>query len=456
MFILTFLALVPRFLFGFLIVDSIWASRQIQNLVIKVFLALPAGVGISSLFSFVWIWAKLDLRIYVLMETFLVGLVTLLIAWKKRSDLRSFPQNIGVALNKQSSIWSMILVVGIILFVSFFWINSARDPHGKWDAWSNWNVVARFVYRGGQNWQSTFLRIYGHPDYPFLLAMSNAITWELLSKETIHGPITLAFSFTLSLVGLLFGLSNALRGSKQATLVVIVLMMQPTIAYHGMALYADIPEAFYFLASAGLIPLFFSCYDKSIAIIAGLMTGLGAWTKNEGLTFVAINLIAWVGIGILFKEKSVIKKFISGIFLPMFVIIFFKIFLAPGNDLLAGKQDILKQLLDTQRYVTIGQYAGRTSWEFGSQPIPIAAILFAYTIFVGTTRNSIQAIPPVLFTVSAQLMFYFSIFVISPHDLEWHLATSLNRLYLHVFPLVLLCLLMWIKTPDELFLDLKS
>ena len=140
----------------------------------------------------------------------------------------------------------------------------------------------------------------------------------------------------------------------------------------------------------------------------------------------------------------------------MFVIILFKIFLAPGNDLLAGNQDILKQLLDTHRYVTIAQYAGRTLWEFGSQPIPIAVILFAYTIFVGKTKNSTQAIPPVLFTVSAQLMFYFSIFVISPHDLEWHLATSLNRLYLHVFPLVLLCLLMWIKTPDELFLDLKS
>ncbi len=455
MFLPVILALIPRFLFGFLIIDSIWTSKRNPNLVIKAFLALPAGVGVSSLFSFIWIWAKFDLRLYAWTETTLIVLVTVFIAWKNRRNLRSFLQNIQVTPNRQFLIWSTLLVVSTILFVSFFWINSVKNPHGRWDAWSNWNVVTRFVYRGGENWQSTFLRVYDHPDYPFLLAMSNATTWELLSRETTRGPIILAFFFVLSLAGLLFGLINALSGPKQATFAAILLMTQPIVAYHGMALYADLPEAFYFLAAAGLMPLFLSSREKTIAIIAGLMAGLSAWTKNEGLTFIALNLIVWVGIGIFYKEKLVIKNFLLGLSLPMLVIILFKIFLAPGNDLLAGNQGLLKQLLDTQRYVTIAEYAGRTLWDFGSQPVRIVAVLFVYTILAGRTRNSTQGTLPVIFVASVQLMLYFLIFVITPHDLEWHLRTSVSRLYLHVFPLALLCFLLWVKTPDELLVDSK-
>jgi len=232
-------------------------------------------------------------------------------------------------------------------------------------------------------------------------------------------------------------------------------MTQPIVIYHGMALYADLPEAFYFLASAGLIPLFLSNGDKSIAILAGLMAGLGAWTKNEGLTFVAINMIVWMGIGLFLKEKIVIKNFLLGLSFPLLVIMLFKIFLAPGNDLLAENQSLVHQILDTQRYIKILSFAGKTLWEFGGQPVSIAGIFIAYMVLAGKTKFSIKGMSPVVFAVLSQLMIYFIIFIVTPYDLEWHLSTSLSRLYLHLFPLALMCLLLWVKTPDELLFDAK-
>lgn len=448
---LAFLALIPRFLLGFLITHFIWTSKRIPDLVIKVFLALPAGVGVSSLLSFIWIWAKMDLRIYIWVETFLTVLVTVFIVWKNRHNILSVLKHTHIALpNRQSLIWITLFVVSAILFTSFFWIDSVKYPHGKYDAWTIWNVVARFVYRGGENWQGTFLRPYTHPDYPFLLAMSNATTWTLLNKEVTYGPILLAFFFMLSLVGLLFGLLNELRDSKQASIAAILLMTQPVVAYHGMSLIADLPETFYFLASAGLMPLFLSHRDKSLAVIAGLMAGLAAWTKNEGMAFAAVNLIAWVGIGIFLKERLLIRNFLFGISLPMLVVILFKILLAPQNDLLAENQNILAQLFVLPRYIMIIKHAAGDLWNFGIQPVPIAAALFIYMLLAGRTRNSIQVMLPAMFAVSAQLLVYFFIYVITPLDLEWHLGSSLGRLYLHLFPLALLCLFLWVKTPDEL------
>ena len=133
-------------------------------------------------------------------------------------------------------------------------LNFYRRILDKFFAKSAWQLgrlvklecCSQIVYRGGEHWIGTFLRIYDHPDYPFLLTMSNATTWEILSRETTRGPMTLGFLYTICLVGLLFSLVYALRGFPQAALAAIVLSSQAVVAYHGMAQYADMPESFLF------------------------------------------------------------------------------------------------------------------------------------------------------------------------------------------------------------------
>jgi hypothetical protein len=147
---------------------------------------------------------------------------------------------------------------------------------------NHWNVVSRFIHRGGEHWTGTFLRTGDHPDYPLLAPISNAVTWTLTGRESTRGPIALAFTFTLCLAGLLFGLLYKLKDARQALLGTIVLASHSYMAIWAMAQYVDMDLAFYFLASAGLMLVFFSVRDPSLPALAGLMAGLAAWTKNEG------------------------------------------------------------------------------------------------------------------------------------------------------------------------------
>jgi len=453
MFLLSLLALFPRVLLGFFISHWIWPSRRPSDLLIKLALALPLGVGISSLLSFMWIWAGLDLNWYAWIETILMISAGVFAIWPSKHEIQTVLSNLGATPKRISKVWSLLLLLSIFLFSAFFWENSFNNPHGLWDAWSNWNVVARFVYRGGADWQGTFLRIYGHPDYPFLLTMTNSTTWELLQKDTTRGPIMLAFTFGLSMIGLMFTLVNSIRGQRQASLAAILLATQPIVAYHGMALYADVPEAYYFLAAVGLGAIFLSRRESPIAILAGIIAGLGAWTKNEGLTFIVICLMFWMGLFLFSENKTGLKEFLFGLAFPSLVLILFKIFLAPGNDLLTDQHDLLVKITDIQRYRMIFESGVNMFWTFGSQPVSITTALMIYSILVGKTKLSVKGSVMIALAVFGQALVYFLIYLTTPYNLNWHLSTSLSRLFLHLFPSALLAVILWVKTPDELWAE---
>jgi hypothetical protein len=44
---------------------------------------------------------------------------------------------------------------------------------------------------------------------------------------------------------------------------------------------------------------------------------------------------------------------------------------------------------------------------------------------------------------------YFMIYVISPRDLEWHILTSLDRLYSQLWPCFILTFFLIVQTPEQ-------
>jgi hypothetical protein len=50
-----------------------------------------------------------------------------------------------------------------------------------------------------------------------------------------------------------------------------------------------------------------------------------------------------------------------------------------------------------------------------------------------------------------QLAGYFLIYVLTPHNIEWHLRTSLYRLLVHVFPSFLFLLFASVSEPESIF-----
>ena len=44
---------------------------------------------------------------------------------------------------------------------------------------------------------------------------------------------------------------------------------------------------------------------------------------------------------------------------------------------------------------------------------------------------------------------YYAVYLLTPHDLNWHLSTSIDRLTLQVWPGFLFALFYFVRTPEE-------
>lgn len=448
MLLLSFLALIQRIVFGYWITSFIWNTNEKKHILIKIFISGPLGFGISSLLAFLWIWIGLPLPLYVFIEGAIVVYMTARALIKNRSRLLEAAK-LPFPRGQVFSPWLFPLIAGCLFFAVELTFVALQYPHGRMDAWAQWNVVARFIYLGGADWQGTFLRQLNHPDYPLFLAMTNAITWVVTKKVTVWGPIAFHFSISFFTAGLLFSLLHTLKSFKQAILATIVLMAQPSVAGIGMNQYADTLVAYFLFATGGLIILYRSSKEKGIAIIAGILTGLACWTKNEGMILSISCTMIWVIIA-LTGDRQALKNYLIGLAFPLFVVILFKIYLAPKSDLVSDIGQTIEKIQDIERYGYILKQAGKMIWGIGQGPLSIIGLLLIYSIFVGRTKIFPPGIGAVVAIILLQWTAYFGIYLITPHPLEWHISRSIDRVLYHTFPLALFLVFLCIRTPEEL------
>jgi len=365
-------------------------------------------------------------------------------------------------------IFSTALVSSLISFTIAF----LKEPHGRWDAWLIWNMHARFLFLGGDNWREAFASglDWSHWDYPLLLPLSIARGWTYTGGEGIHLPAVMGFLFTFLLLGLLLTSLSLLRGRIQGSLGAMLLMGTPFFIYMGTSQFADIPLAFFILTT--LVMLFCQAGSPEnrpgAVILAGLAAGLCAWTKNEGLLFFVIVTGSLFGTTAYSKGwGSSLRRtawFLAGALPILIIVVYFKTVLAPTNDLLAGfsVSAISEKLFDLSRYdqiaraffitgisFTQGLYDVRTGMHLNPGPVNIL-LLAVYLLITGMRIDQrdktglLQAGSVLLLMVAG----YFFVYVLTPLDLNYHLMTSLNRLFLQLWPGVIFVVFM-VAGPSE-------
>jgi hypothetical protein len=438
------LSLMLRLLLGFVILQRI----GVRNNLLKISLSPAVGLGTSSLFAFLWLWAGLPITLYVILEIVLILTFTIWSLFPLQNRMSNDIRLISI-FGGLSPLWISLLLVSAAIFIVNLMTSAFQSPHGSMDAWMNWNVVSRFIALGGEDWQNTFLRTLGHPDYPLFMTITNAITWVSLQSDTVWGPIMFHFLISLFTAGLLFSLISMLRDTTQAALVGILFMTQTSIAGRSMGQLADFPLAYLILGAGGVTLLYLKCNQTQYALLAGFLVGLAAWTKNEGLVSVVGFTLVWFILG-LQKGWGAFKGYLAGLVFPLAVVLLFKFFLAPTNDLAAGARNIWELATDAERISLILKRAAKTLWNFDKSPIRLIGLIIAYGVFIGKSRLRPAGLWFLGVVIFIQLSAYFMIYLITPHDLEWHLRTSLGRLYLHVFLLAFLWFFALIKSPQEL------
>jgi hypothetical protein len=333
---------------------------------------------------------------------------------------------------------AVVLTVGIVTAaVAAVW---ESKPNGDWDAWAIWNLRARFLAEGdlaNRAW-SPILAAGSHAGYPLLVSAFIGRCWSFSHTFSSTAPMATSYVFFLSLVSLVASGVAVLRGPALAGLAALVLLASPSLVREVPAQYADIPLACY-LAGA----IVFALLDRPI--VAGLFAGFASWTKDEGLLFLIVFLAAMA----VFRKRAVLPAAAAAA-PTVALLLFFKTVLTAFSapQLSAGATGGAERVIDVTRYGTIAAAFGRelinmrAGWFHPVMPLVALAITLR---FDSACRRNVAFCGAV---AAALLAGVFGVYVLTTNDLSWMLETSLSRILMQVWPVVVLAAFLGLRKPE--------
>src|SRR4030095_266800 len=133
-----------------------------------------------------------------------------------------------------------------------------------------------------------------------------------------------------------------------------------------------------------------------------------------------------------------------GLLAPLATSLYFKFFIAPVPQLIAHRnaEELLAKVLDWHRYTTTLESYISTAWSFGHWTLHPFLPLLALMIVCGVDRQTVRSKGWINgFAIVALLLIgYYGVYILTPYELRYHLDTSLERLFMHVWPAILLLL----------------
>ena len=368
-----------------------------------------------------------------------------------------------------------------------------EGPYGAFDAIAIWNTKARFL-ADEQLWQHVFSpKIpWTHPDYPLLLPLNLARLWSYTSLCGLGQPawcglvlglvyLTLALMIVGGAVSLMVSSqreaseSSDRRGEAWGLVAALAVLGSPGVQAAAVSQMADLPVGVALAGAVACGVMAIPCSQTASkntlasndrvtsrwlglgwASLAGLLAGAAAWTKNEGLLMALA-----VGVGLLLVSvvlpllKAVrggrsVDKAISyrGLWIVMAFVLAFvptglvlmgiKLSLAPPTDLIQNQSASgLSRLLDPMRHLQILVGFGHAAIIAIGWPLLLAGLA---TLVIALRSPRQLAGPGILVGVILAVILAGEcvVYLLTPHDLAWHLATSADRLVLQLWPTIVL------------------
>lgn len=334
--------------------------------------------------------------------------------------------------------WLTFALYALLLIGSCsFWAQSWLHPHADWDAIMIWNLRARYLERLPFDLHNAFSPMinWSHPDYPLLIPGISGLGLAL-TGENPFAPNTVAFIFSLLGPLLLLNSLALLKSRLHGLLAALILLTTPFWLGCGAMMYADVPIAYYMLCIVVSCVLYDREQRSGFLVLAGAFASMAAWTKNEGLMLIPCVIIASfiAQRSLRFRARSV-ASLLCGALPVLLVLIWFKLTLAPPNDLIAGQSShlTLARLLNPLRLaIVLGHFAVKavTFGDWVVSPIPF------FVLFWFLSRSHLDTVGArrAMYTVVLMIMGFAVIFLSTPNDLPQQLNTAGSRLFLQLWP----------------------
>ncbi len=429
-------------------------------------IALGAGVGVGIVsivfFALLWAgvtWAGVTGRAVLLTVEAVMAACGVWLALR-RSAVKSAEEPAAQAslLTKTGGgIW--LLRAAAVLVLLFFALDAVKsieaNPHGGWDAFTIWNLKARFLAGGPGTWRNALAPVEGvrgtlfganHPGYPLLLSSAVASAWTVQGEAASATPAALGLLFAFATAAILGGAVAWLRGEAAGLLALLLLLASEGFASQAGSQYADIPISLYVLATLALMAIAAdNGWPRGTILLAGFCCGLAAWTKNEGLPFsiVALAAVAWNG------GRKVAGWMALGAMPAVAVLAALKILLVHDAEGIFPKTlgAAFAKASDMSRWLQIAESFVQSVWQMGTpwaHPVVLAAIL-AVTLGLAPRarmRQQIWLAIPIVGLLAADFLAY----LITVADLTWQLNSNV-RIVVQVWPALLLLAFLLIAAP---------
>jgi hypothetical protein len=412
-------------------------------------LALGLGNGIAACAYFLSLVIFDGARAGVIAIDATLLLVALAVFWWRRAPQAAHSASPWTLRDR---VLLAALVVVALAAAAGFVANTLDSPHGRWDAWATWNIRARWLVRAGPAWRTAFAAPTVHGDYPLLLPAAVARLWTYGGTESTIIPAAMAATYAVAIPLLLYGALATVRGRTQGLLGALCLCSTPLFMRHAAWQYADMPLAFNYLAAIALLGVrdHDSGCDVTALAWAGLAAGLAAWTKNEGMLFVACIVAARSVLAAARRQYAVGSGawFLAGLLPAAVVVIGFKGMAPPGPRSSQRLSDMLPYFADPSRYAAILRETG-TELARGGGPLLIALALYAVVLGRARDERARGAAQGVVLVVALVAVVYGAVYMTTRADVTWHLSHSVDRLILQLWPSALLAFLLYIASPSE-------
>jgi hypothetical protein len=332
------------------------------------------------------------------------------------------------ALRDARAVWFVGIVIVLLLI-------ALGSPSDEWDPRSIWLFHAKRIYLDGTLYaQLDGYAGFSHNDYPALVPLLMAASAKLLGHWNEIFPKAAA---TLLFLPALLLIARSLRAWWVAGLFAfVVLKVGGTYLVDG---YIDALVGVYGVASLATAMQCIRAKGEPASwldlLAYAAVTAVLTLTKNEGTVLAGLIAAAVVAIMLLRERRlpwSLLASFVVA-FLPLLA---WKLAVANAqlsNDLASTdlKAQLLARLPELSNSVLILKQLFR-SWAL--VPLLVLAVLW---------RRTVQT-PVVLAGALAALAYagvLYAVYLGTPHDLEWHLATSVRRTVLPVYLLLAYALL---------------
>jgi 4-amino-4-deoxy-L-arabinose transferase-like glycosyltransferase len=278
-------------------------TRRSGLLVAVTTLALSVGGLTWSLMLLTWLGAATwGSAFLVMLIIFVVGLArsrALLFAGFPKSPRAYGQKLIGAARQSPVSAAAVIITLSI---AGLFLLNAIYWPFGDDDAISIYAVHSLNIYQKGHF--NTGIGLY--EAYPMLVPLS--YVYAYLSAGEVNEYLARIFPAMLAVgtLGAAAALGQTLYNRRSGLIALLLLALTPAFVRWAPTGYTDIPAAFFVTLAALFAWRLAETGCSADALLAGMIVGLAAWTKNSTLS-ISGSLLIWL-IGLRWQRRITTRQ----------------------------------------------------------------------------------------------------------------------------------------------------